>query len=197
MSNSAIKVAPINPEKWDSSLNDILDDMNGRPIKVHQLMANNPSLLKAWWNFRNYSVEGGALGKRKGELVILRVAVHMQAWYEWGSHVDRSLACGLSLEEINRTLDSQTNQYWSEEEAVLLTAVDELIADKQISPTTLAVLSAHYDTAQIMDIMAIQGMYIILACMIKTWGLELDEAVAKRIKGQTTKEFFKKHAADF
>ena len=91
---------PLQVADWDSSLSSIIDEMNGEPLNVHKLMANNPALLKAWWNFRNYSITGGALGTRLGELVILRVAVHMRAWYEWASHVERSIARGLSMDEI-------------------------------------------------------------------------------------------------
>ena len=91
MSEKPLKTQPLPSEHWDKTLEPIIAGTNGGPINVHKLMANNPALLKAWWDFRNHSVEGGTLGKRSGELVILRVAVHMQAWYEWGSHVDRGL----------------------------------------------------------------------------------------------------------
>jgi 4-carboxymuconolactone decarboxylase len=184
------QVSPLAPEHWDPSLNHIREDMNGVPIHVHQLMANNPTLLKAWWDFRNYSVDGGTLGKRKGELVILRVAVHVQAWYEWGSHVDRSLACGMTMKEINAVLNYPISNSWTEEEAALLTAVDELMLQRQLSKNTQARLAEYYDTAQVMDIMAIHGMYVILACMINTWGLELDAAVVERIQGQACEQQF-------
>jgi len=164
--------------------------MKGAPINVHQLMANNPNLLKAWWDFRNYSVEGGTLGKRGGELVILRVAVHMQAWYEWGSHVDRALACGLTIEEINRVLLHSTNEHWHDTDACILRSVDELIKNHCLSAQTQVELSKYFSSAQVMDIIAIHGMYVILACMIKSWGLTLDDAVQARIKEQTSEHSF-------
>lgn len=129
-----LAVNPLAPEQWDESLSFIKEDMNGLPINVHRLMAHHPELLKAWWNFRNYSVQGGALGKRKGELVILRVAIHMKAWYEWGSHVERGLACGLSREEIERVKLGGNAEGWEKDEALLLNAIDELIATHGLSP---------------------------------------------------------------
>ena len=95
-----LSVYPLSVSEWDDSLSQAVADMIGNPLNVHKLMANHPELLKAWWNFRNYSVVGGDLGARKGELVILRISLHMKAWYEWGSHIERSLACGLTMEEI-------------------------------------------------------------------------------------------------
>ncbi len=46
--------------------------------------------------------KGGNLGRRKGELVILQDAVHMRTWYDWGSYVERVLACGIAMDEIER-----------------------------------------------------------------------------------------------
>jgi len=185
-----LSVNPVPVAQWDNSLSSIVDDMKGRPINVHKLMAHNPALLKAWWNFRNYSVAGGALGKRKGELVILRVAVHLKAWYEWGSHIERSLSCGLSLEEIERVKIGGKAVGWENSESLLLLAVDELIVNRALSSGTHTSLREHYSVAQVMDIMAIHGMYIILGCMINTWGLELDAHVQDKLPEGITKESF-------
>lgn len=179
--SGAAGLQPLPPEHWPEQLEAIKQDMQGQPIRVHQLMANHPDLLQAWWNFRNYSVAGGSLGKRKGELVILRVAIHMQAWYEWASHVERALACGIRMAEIEQVHRLDAHQYWPEDEAWLLLAVDELVQINRLSQQTQQQLQRHYSPQQQMDIMAIQGMYQILACMINSWGLTLDPQVAKRL----------------
>ena len=93
---------PVPLQDWDHSLQHVIDDMNGIAINIHALMANHPALLNAWWDLRNYLVHGGDLDQRQCELVILRVAVHMRSWYEWGSHVVRGIDSGLSTEEIAR-----------------------------------------------------------------------------------------------
>jgi 4-carboxymuconolactone decarboxylase len=189
MKNST-KVTPVPVSDWDTSLSHVIEDMKGQPLNVHSLMANHPELLKSWWDFRNYSVAGGDLGKRRGELVILRVAVHMKSWYEWGSHVVRALACGLALEEIERVKQGSQAPEWTASEALLLKAVDELVANHAITPETLDDLYKHYSTRQVMDIIAIQGMYITLGSMINTWGLELDDHVQKKLPESVTKEQF-------
>jgi len=188
--NKQLKAVPLPLAEWDSSLSSIAADMNQQPLNVHKLMANHPGLLRAWWNFRNYSVSGGALGRRKGELVILRVAVHMKAWYEWASHVERSLACGLSLDEIESIRKTQLDANWKTDEGLLLEAVDELIATRGLSSQSLIKLNEFYDATQLMDIMAIHGMYIILACMINTWGLELDSQVKEKLPPSLSREQF-------
>ena len=171
----------ITPENWDPSLNFIFKEMNGSPLNVHKLLAKHPKLFKAWWNFRNYSVEGGDLGRRHGELVILRVASYLKTWYEWSSHVDRSLKVGISLTEIQNVNKILNPNDWSEKEFLLLNAVDQLIKDKELSKINYKKLSVHFSDQQIMDLIAIHGMYLILGCMINIWGLPLDDDIQERL----------------
>ena len=168
-------------KNWDPSLKFIIEEMNGSPLNVHKLLAKHPNLLKAWWNFRNYSVAGGNLGRRQGELVILRVAFYLKSWYEWASHVDRSLKVGISLQEIqnvNKPLDPND---WSDKEFLLLSAVDQLIENRRLSKAQYKKLSSHFSEQQIMDLIAIHGMYLILGCMINIWGLPLDDDIQERL----------------
>lgn len=192
---TAQTVAPLDTDQWPSDLSNVVADMNGAPINVHKLMAHNPALLQAWWGFRNYAVNGGTLGARLGELVILRVGVHLGAWYEWGSHVDRATRIGMSKDTIFATLNPLPDLPAGED--LILTAVDELMANHAITAPTRAALEQHFNTAQIMDLIAIQGMYVILGGFINTWGLELDAAVAERIKHLITQEEFEDAAAAF
>ena len=185
-----MKITPLPEHQWNPSLQHIVDAMGGRPINVHRLMAHNPDLLNAWWNFRNHSVSGGALGPRLGELVILRVALHMKAWYEWASHVDRALSSGLGLEEIERVKLGANAEGWTEQESCVLQAVDELVEAHAISQATQASLLRHFSLPQVLDLIAIQGMYVILAGMINSFGLELDESVQERLPKGVTEHAF-------
>lgn len=184
------KSTMVDPENWDVSLDYILKQMNGSPLNVHKLLANHPKLLNAWWNFRNYSVEGGELGRRKGELVILRVASYLKSWYEWSSHVDRSLRCGLTLYEIEKVNKGLNKSDWSEEEYLLLSAVDQLIERKSLTTDLYNKIKVYLSDQQIMDIVAIHGMYIILGCMINIWGLELEKDIAERLPDSVRQETF-------
>jgi 4-carboxymuconolactone decarboxylase len=197
MKHGKDRPTPVDVEQWPPELADIAADMNGKPINVHKLMANNPALLNAWWTFRNHSVKGGTLGPRKAELLILRVGVHMSSWYEWGSHVDRALKVGIGIEDIHRVLELDTREHWSLEEAAILRAVDELTRDHVIQADTLAMLEQHHSNDQIMDLIAIHGMYLILAGMIKTWGLALDANVLERIAEHTDEGSFLAAAQGF
>ncbi len=172
---------PLPVELWDEELATISADMKGAPLNVHKLMAHNPGLLQAWWNFRNHSVSGGTLGPILGELVILRVAVHLGAWYEWASHVDRAVRLGMPIARVNAVLDRRVGPDWTPEQASVLSAVDDLMTHRTIRPATLCALEQNLTAQQILDLIAIQGMYVILGCMIQTWGLALDDEVGARV----------------
>lgn len=179
---------PVPVQDWDPSLQHVIDDMRGRPINIHSLMANHPALLNAWWNLRNYLVNGGDLEQRQCELVILRVAAHMRSWYEWASHIVRGLDSGLTLDEVEnlRTEGSQ----WGEADEVLLAAVDEVARNNCIAADTRSQLAQHFSEQQVMDIIVLHGMYLTLGCLINTWAIELDEHVSERLPNQVTREAF-------
>ena len=181
---------PLPLPEWHESLGRVVDDMNGRPLNVHSLMANHPKLLDAWWDFRNYSVNGGELEQRDCELVILRVALHMGCWYEWAAHVGRGLAAGLTQEEIERVRSGPGATEWNERDAILLNSVDELVSERAISDSTHAILSEYFTSNQVMDVIAVHGMYITLACMINTWDLELDERVLGKLPDRFSRQSF-------
>ncbi|MDT8443023.1 MAG: carboxymuconolactone decarboxylase family protein [Desulfuromonadales bacterium] len=190
MMNNYLKLTPLPVSAWDPSLAHITEDMQSRPLNIHALMAHHPELLKAWWNFRNHAVGGGELGKRYGELIILRVAVHLKSWYEWASHVERALACGLTLEEVERVKQGAQATEWQPAEALLLKAVDELLTGHAIDAETLNGLYRHFNARQVMDLIAIQGMYVFLGGMINTWPLELDKHVQGKLPETVTKQQF-------
>lgn len=181
-------MTPLSLNKWEKSLKPVIDDMNGRPLNVHALLAHHPALLEAWWPLRKHLVTGGDLARRECELVILRTASHMGSWYEWASHVVRGMDSGLSLEEISDVRDGDAN--WGEREAVLLAAVDQLTQHRALSPEMLMRLGAFYTDRQVLDLVHLHGMYTTLASILATWEVELDEHVAQRLPDTVTPEGF-------
>lgn len=179
---------PLPLDRWDDSLRDVIDAMKGRPLNVHALMANHPRLLAAWWDLRMYLVNGGDLEQRHCELVILRVAVHMHSWYEWASHVVRGMDSGLTLDEIDKVRSGGGD--WGDADAALLQAVDEITRACAISASTRKRLAGYFTERQVMDVIMLHGMYTSIACMIGTWGLELDEHVLARLPDNTTQDAF-------
>lgn len=163
--------------EWNEGLEKVVSDMRGQPLNVHGLMAHNPDLLAAWWSLRLHVVRGGQLSARHRELVVLRVAAHTACWYEWASHVERGLAAGLTLQEVEAVTWASAPADWVESDALVLRAVDDCAAFGRILPETLEALRDRLSAVQVLDIIAVHGTYMMLATMIDTWSLELDESV--------------------
>ena len=79
----------------------------------------------------------------------------------------------------------------------MLEAVDDLMEARRLSPPTRARLAAHFSEEQLLDLIAIQGMYVILGNMILSWGLELDAGISARIAAITSEEEFSIRARAF
>lgn len=177
-------------KEWDERLIPVLRDMRDCPLNVHKLLANQPALLEAWWQFRNYAVAGGSLDKRCLELVILRTAVHTGAWYEWAAHVERGLKSGLTIEEIERILDNPGSPAWADSDALLLQAVDQFAADQMLRPETRDALSHFLDDRQLLDLIAIQSVYLMLGSLLNTWDVDLEAQVQQALPDSVTRERF-------
>lgn len=163
---------------WDESLQHVVDDMHGEPLNVHKLLANNPALLDAWWTYRKYSVNGGSLGKRNAEVIILRTAVILDSWYEWASHVVRGLESELSLDDIEAI---RAGEGLGDVDTLLVAAVDELDQHRALHADTLLALSRHFSGAQVLDLISLVSTYTMLGCVLNTWTVELDGHVESRL----------------
>jgi hypothetical protein len=64
-------------------------------------------------------------------------------------------------------------------DAAMLRAVDELVADAQVSDATWAVLAGELDRHQLMDLVFTVGAYDLLAMAFKSFGVEVDADLAE------------------
>lgn len=181
---------PKSPDQWDSVLQPIIDDMHGKPLNVHGLLANHPNLISAWWEFRNYAVNGGELQQADCELLILRVAHNIGCWYEWASHIDRGTQAGLSSQHFEWARGDTATIQAPPQICALLNAVDQLMLGRGLAKDAQAQLQPYYTSKQVMDVIAIHSLYLMLGNMIHTWGLDLDTHVERRLPAEQTKASF-------
>ena len=120
----------------------------------------------------------------------LGVERQWRAWYEWAAHVDRGLAAGLTLEEIERIVTGPSATGWHAGDVALLTAVDALLSQHCLAKTLRHELEQHFSDHQIMDVISLQGMYVTIACMIGTWDLPIEAELAQRLPPTVTRESF-------
>lgn len=165
------RIAPVAPADRTEEQTELLGPLGGdNAIGVFATMVRHPGLFRRWLPFGG-KLLGGKLPARDRELVILRVAHRCGADYEWGQHVALGVDAGLSHEEIRRVAEAGTGG-WSEADATLLQAVDEVVADHRIGDATWTALSALYDTVQLIEIPMLAGHYVMLAGVLGSLGIQ-------------------------
>ena len=132
------------------------------------------ALAKAFLGFNRHILFETSLSDRDRELLILRVGWLCRAGYEWAQHVLLARQAGLSDEEIARIKDGPGAAGWSEEDAALLRAVDELHADAFVGDATWKQLATRFDERELMDLVFTVGVYALLAMVFNSLGVQLD-----------------------
>lgn len=129
------------------------------PLSLFTAVAQSP---RAWERFSGGSMAGkGPLDFRTREIVIDRTAALTGCEYEWGTHVKLFAAkAELTDAQVRSTFDGHADDgNWNEAESAAIAAVDALIATKKLSDAEFARLAAHFDTAQILEIVQLTAFY--------------------------------------
>jgi alkylhydroperoxidase family enzyme len=174
------RLEPLDEDKWDDETRETLERLkvDGRVFNIFRTLAAHPKLLKRWLVFGNYILNKSTLPPRERELLILRIGWLCRAEYEWGQHVLIGKRAGLTDEEIDRVKEGPDAPGWSEFDATLLRAVDELRAQAFISDAVWNALAATYNTQQLLDLIFTVGQYNLVSMALNTIGVRLDEGVA-------------------
>ena len=77
--------------------------------------------------------------------------------------MDIGKAFGVTPEEIERVIEGSSAAGWSEHEAALLRAVEEMIADHCMSDATWDTLARTYDEKQMLELPMLVGSYLMTA----------------------------------
>ena len=134
-------------------------------------LAQHPALMQAYHTFNGHILYTNTLDARQRELLVLRVAARRGAEYEWRQHVYIARDLGFTDADIERIAEGPHAAGWSPLDAAMLRAVDELVADAEISDDTWAVLAGELDRHQLMDLVFTVGAYDLLAMAFKSFGV--------------------------
>ena len=100
-----------------------------------------------------------------------------QAVYEFGQHTLFGRAAGLSDNEIYLTTRPATEGPWSAADRVILELVDDLYTDDCVSDATWAEATTHFNTADMIHLIAAAGCYRVVSGFLNSAGVQLDEGV--------------------
>jgi alkylhydroperoxidase family enzyme len=140
-------------------------------------IGRHPDLLESYIPFILHIAGTQTLPARDREMLILRIGWLCQAKYEFGQHTLVGREVGLTDEEILCITKGPDEPGWSDFEAALLRAADELHNDAIISEATWNTLSQRYDEKQMMDVVFTVGQYNMVSWALNSFGVQLEEGV--------------------
>lgn len=154
--------------------------MQGKPPLV--LFRTIAASERAWTKFSAAGLlDPGPLSLRQREIVIDRVCAKGACEYEWGVHVAIfATAAKLTEAQVRATvLEDATADCWDAAEKALIATVDALHAQATLTDSEFASLRAHYDDAQILEIMLLCGFYRTVTYLANGLNLPLEDGAAR------------------
>jgi alkylhydroperoxidase family enzyme len=143
-------------------------------VNALALMLRNPAACRAFMEFNRHLLYESSLDERVRELVVLRISWRLGSAYEWAQHVPVAKQCGFTDEEIERIREGAVADGWSDLDAALLRATDELLDSGDITDDTWASLAATYGAAALLDLIFTVGGYATLGMVFNAARLPLD-----------------------
>lgn len=180
MSQPAPRLAPLEPPYAPEIQAQFDRVMRGAPpLMLFRVMAGYD---RAWEKFRGGSLlDRGPLSLRHREIVIDRTCARNGCEYEWGVHVATfAAAAHLTEEQVRATVRGEAGDAcWPAAEQALIAAVDALHERATLSDDEFEALSAHYDEAQILEIILLSGFYRTVSYLANTLALPREEKAAR------------------
>ena len=170
------RIPPLADDELSDEQREILGSLSGqRPVlNIYRTLAHAPKALKRFLEWGGYVLSRrNSLAAREREIVILRVGFNCRSGYEFTQHTRIGLNEGLSEAEIAK-IKQGADAGWSEADAALIRAADELVKDHFVSDATWAALGRHFDDKQRMDVVFTAGQYTQVSMFLNTFGVQLD-----------------------
>ena len=134
-------------------------------------------MRKGWLVLGNHVRGKSTLAAGDRELLVLRTGWNRRAPYEWGQHVAIARAIGITDDEITRISVGPDADGWSDSDAVLLRAADELHEEQTLSDATYAALAERYDVQNLLDLVFTVGQYHVVSMALNAFRAERDDNV--------------------
>ena len=174
---AAPRIAPLLDDELTEDQREALAPMRtgGRPpLNIFRTLARAPKALTRFNEWGGYVLSRrNSLPAREREIVILRVGFLCKSGYEFTQHTRIGLNEGLSADEIAR-IKAGADAGWSDADAALIRAADDLVGNHFVSDAAWAALSRHFDPKQCMDTIFTVGQYTQVSMFLNTFGVQLD-----------------------
>jgi alkylhydroperoxidase family enzyme len=172
------RVASVPAEDWTAEQREIVEPMlaRGPVLNIFRTFLTHPAAARAFLVWGGYILSRkSTLPPREREIVILRTGFLCRSGYEWTQHVPIARRAGLTDAEIARIKIGADAAGWSEADAALLRAADDLHREQFITEPVWTELTRHFEERQRMDMVFTVGQYTQVSMLLNSFGVQLDE----------------------
>jgi 4-carboxymuconolactone decarboxylase len=107
--------------------------------------------------------------KRLFELMILVVARHMSAQFEWFAHATRALEAGVAAETISAIGERRTPALTRDDEKMVYDVVSEMVTTRTLSQSSYDRALAALGLEQLVELIAGIGYYVMIAMTLNAF----------------------------
>ncbi len=149
------------------------------PLGLFRTLARSPRVFAKM--FAGGLLDKGPLSLRQREIVIDRTTARLGCEYEWGVHMAFfAERVGFGPEHIDATVTGASDAAcWALDEQALMATVDDLVERRSVGAKTWSDLRAHFDEAQILEVIALVGYYHTISFLCRSLDLPLESYAAR------------------
>ncbi|WOC12750.1 carboxymuconolactone decarboxylase family protein [Gordonia sp. MP11Mi] len=141
---------------------------------IFATLGRSKGLFRGWLHFSSRMMPFGELSRRETEMIIIRVAHQRGCDYELDHHRRLGAKAGIDNTAFDDIIEGPDAE-WGDRERTLLLAVDELVADRDLTDPTWAALRRHLTERQAIAFLLLVGQYDSLATTIGVLRVQRDE----------------------
>ncbi|HYZ93048.1 MAG TPA: carboxymuconolactone decarboxylase family protein [Actinomycetota bacterium] len=172
---------PPYPAEIGRTLERMMGGADVEPLLLFRTIAHNSHLLDKLRSTGSYLLNFGVVDPLEREIVILRTCARCGSEYEWGVHVAiYSSSVGLTPEQVDATVDDRP--VWTQRQLLLVRLVDELHDTGAVSDDLWTSLSANWQPAELVELVALVGQYHAISFITNAFSLP-SEAFAAPFPG--------------
>ena len=134
---------------------------------------NTSEMCRKFWALAGHFLNNPTIPERDRELLVLRTAYLGRVDYAWGQHYGiYGPKAGLTPEEISRLMAGPDAKGWSQFDAALIRAADELASMRFITDATWKTLASRYNDQQLVEVVLTVGNYTLLGMYFNALGVQ-------------------------
>ena len=129
-------------------------------------VASNPELADRANRLGNALRSDGTLDKRLFELMVLVIARHWSAQYEWWVHAQHGREAGLSDVVIAAIAERRPPTFDKADEELVFTAITQLVEHKKVGQPVYDRLIATFGEPLVIELISAAGFYTMVAMVL-------------------------------